>query len=237
MSNGNAPQPAHLTPSQLAYADTSPWKVAIQNAVADLRCACPAIVVLFDPDTQLVAVQIAMKELVKYADGPKWVPIPTIYRVPIVLPRAGGMCITMPIAAGDEGLLVFTDTAFDLWWLTGGQQPQGKNPPIVQPQHERRRHDVTDCFFIPGCWNQTRVLANYPTDRIQIRSDDGSVSIDVEQNGNILINSSSNVNVNAQGTVNIISHGGDTTIDGVDFLLHTHSGVQPGVGDSGPVVP
>jgi hypothetical protein len=234
---GNTPQPAHLTPAQLNYADTAMWKRAIRNALHDLRVATPAIVVDFNETTQVVAVQICMKELVAFPEGPKWTAIHAIFNVPIVLPRAGGLALTMPITPGDEGLLIFTDTAFDLWWLAGGQQPPGENPPIKQPQHERRRHDLTDCFFIPGVWNQKRVLPNYQTDRMQLRSDDGTFSIDIHQSGDIVVNATGNVNVNAGGTVNILSSGGDTTIDGKDFLMHTHTGVQTGSGESGPVGP
>lgn len=232
---GNTPQPAHLTPAQLNYADTAMWKTAIQNALHDLRVAAPAIVVSFDTATQCAAVQVAMKELVKFPDGPKWVAINAIYNVPIVVPRAGGFAITVPIQAGDEGLLVFTDTAFDLWWLAGGQQPPGENPPIQQPQHERRRHDLTDCFFIPGCWNQTRVLPSYASDQIQVRNDAGTALVSIDQTGKITINASGDVDINAQGVVHIVSSGGDTTIDAKDFLMHTHGGVQTGGGTSGPV--
>lgn len=49
------------------------------------------------------------------------------------------------------------------------------------------------------------------------------------------------VNVVAAGVVNVISNGGHTTIDGKDFLEHTHTpgsytaGGDPVTGDSGPV--
>jgi hypothetical protein len=232
---GSTPQPAHLTPAQLNYSDTAMWKTVVQNAMHELRVACPAIVLEFDAATQCVTAQIAMKELVAFPDGPKWVAIHPIYKVPIVVPRAGGFAVTVPIVAGDEGLLIFTDQAFDLWWLTGGQQPPGDNPPINQPQHERRRHDLTDCFFIPGCWNQTNVLASYATDSIQIRNDVGDTLVSIDNTGKITINANGNVEINAQGVVNIVSSGGDTTIDGKDFLLHTHTGVSSGSSNTGPV--
>ena len=226
----NNPQPAHLSPTQLNYADTAMWKTAILNAVIDLRVACPAIVVAFDPATQCVTAQVAMKELVRFANGPKWQAIADIFKVPIVVPRAGGFSLTLPIQAGDEGLLVFSDQAFDLWWLNGGQQPPGINPPLKQPQHEQRRHDITDCFFIPGCWNQKRLLPGYATDRLQIRNDAGTVQIEIDGSGNVNITTTT-------GVVAISSLPNHTTIDGKDFLLHTHDGVQTGGGTSGPVTP
>jgi Phage protein Gp138 N-terminal domain len=144
--------PTALLPATTNYAESAPWKAAIKQAVTDLRCAAPAIVQDFDSDTQTVAEQIAMGELVRQPDGPEWTPIYPISNVPICLPRAGGFALTTPIQAGHEGLLVFSDTMFDLWWQNGGVQPL-RGAPVVQPNHERRRHDVTDCFFIPGVWN------------------------------------------------------------------------------------
>ena len=184
---GNSPRPANLTPDQLLAAETAQWRSAIRAAIHDLRVACPAIVLKFDAVAQTATVQIVMKELVQFPPGPKWVAINPLYDVPIVLPRGGGFALTMPIQPGDEGLLVFTDTAFDLWWLAGNVQPPGQNPPIVQPQHERRRHDITDCFFICGCWNQQRVLQNYRDDCLQLRSEDGTTILEIDPDGSIIV--------------------------------------------------
>jgi hypothetical protein len=240
-----------LTPSQLNYSESAQWKQILQQALNDLRCAAPAVVQSFDPDTQTVTVQILMSELVKNPNGPVWTAIYPIALVPILVPRAGGFCLTLPITAGDEGLLVFSDTMFDLWWQNGGQQPPPGSP-LTQPNHERRRHDVTDCFFIPGVWNQTRLVDNYSQNSAQVRSDDGTVIIDlslddgvtitapkvtVNSQGDVDVNAQGDVNVTAQGQIKLQSEGNNTEIDGVVFLEHTHSGVQTGGGNTGPVNP
>jgi Phage protein Gp138 N-terminal domain len=240
---GASSQNPSLTPLQLVFAESAQWKAILRQALTDLRCAAPAIVQSFDPDTQTVAVQIAMSELVKNPNGPQWTPIGPIYKVPICTFRAGGFALTLPIEEGDEGLLVFTDTMFDLWWQNGGVQPPA-GAPLTQPNHERRRHDVTDCFFIPGLWNQTRVLQNYSTDSVQVRSDDAEATtlFDIKD-GQITLKATTislqgtNIEIAAQNQTVISSGGEGTVIDDQLFLDHEHSGVQTGSGNTGPVVP
>jgi hypothetical protein len=227
-----------LTPSQLNYAESSQWQEILKQALADLRVAIPAIVQSFDPVEQTVTVQIALREVVRTDSGPQNVAIQPIYKVPVVLPRAGGFCLTMPLTAGDEGMLVFCDMCIDLWWVRGG----------TQNQLERRRHDITDCGFYPGMWSQPRVLAHYSANSAQLRSDDDTVVIDVALAGitltapKVLIQSSGDVDISASGNVNIsgaqivaASSGANTKLDGKVFLTHEHTGVQTGGGTSGPV--
>ncbi len=222
-----------LTHEMLNKSETARFKSLLKHALIDLRVSTPAIVTAFDPVKQVVTVQIAISELVRKLKGPVWTAIPPIYNVPIVLPRAGGFCLTLPIAVGDEGLLVFCDQCIDLWWQEGGQQPPPSPPPpkpptpLIQPNFERRRHDLTDCGFIPGMWNQKRVLTNYSTNSMQLRSDDGTAYIEIAAGGVI----------NIKGSQIILdSTGNDTEIDGRVFLTHKHSGVTTGGGNTGNVV-
>lgn len=177
-----------LTPAQLNSADTTQWKQIIRQSLADTRVATPAFLVTpVDPVKQTVTVQIAIQERVRPRSGAaQWWDVPPIVNVPIVVPRGGGFSVTLPLQAGDEGLLVFCDTCFDNWWLNG----QTSSPPAYQSsnttevsgtqrQFEVRRHHVHDCGFIPGMWSQPNVLTNYSTTALQIRNDDGTVIYEV----------------------------------------------------------
>jgi phage baseplate assembly protein V len=66
----------------------------------------------------------------------------------------------------------------------------------------------------------------------------GGVSIDIDASGNVTINNG-NTTING-GDITLtggnVSIGPNTTIDGKPFLTHTHSGVTPGGGSTGPVV-
>lgn len=240
-----------LSPEQLTFAETAQWKTILRQALVDLRVCIPAIVQSFDPQTQVVSVQVAINELIRFPTGAQWRSIPPINNVPVCLPRAGGFSLTLPLEQGDEGFLVFCDTCIDLWWQNGGQQPGGQQPPveggstapIFQPNHEwRRRHDISDCGFFPMGWSQPRVLSNYSSDSAQLRSDDGNVIVDVAEAGvtvtapKFTVNCTGEVQINGSQVV-ISSSGNNSEVDGVDFLDHTHSGVQSGGSDTGPVVP
>jgi hypothetical protein len=168
---------AQLTPSQLNASESAQWRDIIRRAGADLRVATPAYLAEdMDTDTQTVTVQIVIQERVRTLTGPQWVSINPIHLVPIVLPRGGGFAATLPLKKGDEGLLVFCDCCFDLWWQNGS----GGGP--VQ-QVGNHRHEVNDCGFIPGMWSQKRLLENYSANSMQLRTDDSSVIVDISTNG------------------------------------------------------
>lgn len=148
-----------------------------------LRCATPGIVVSFDPDKQTCVVQPAIQELVlKPPPATPQTPNPgttqnipvsetiaPIQDVPIMMMRVPGWSITFPITEGTECLLIFADMCIDGWWQNGG----------VNPQYDRRRHDLSDAFALFGPWSQPNVLSDYSTSSLQIRSDDQTVLIDL----------------------------------------------------------
>lgn len=153
-------------------------------AAIKTRVAIPGIIQSFDAAEQTVTVQPALREKMLVDGDESWVDIPLLVDVPIVLPRAGGYALTLPIKPGDECLVVFGDMCMDAWWQSGG----------VQNQVECRRHDLSDGFAVLGCWSQPRVIPNYSTSTAQLRSDDGGAYVEISGN---------NINIVAGGTVNI----------------------------------
>lgn len=80
------------------------------------RVASPGIIQSFDSTTQTVSVQLAIREK-RYNDGEEtWEDVPLLVDVPVVFPRAGGYLLTLPIAPGDECLVIFGDNCMDAWW-------------------------------------------------------------------------------------------------------------------------
>lgn len=149
------------------------WKAALNQFACDLRVALPGIIQSFDAVEGTATVRPAIIEMVRQDAVPTMVSIPDIPDVPIVIPRAGGFSLTLPVRPGDECLIVFADMCIDEWWQSGcaDGQPQG--------QLWRRRHDLSDAFAILGPWSQPRRLTAYSTASAQLRSDDGSVVVDV----------------------------------------------------------
>lgn len=176
------------------------------NWQSNLRVACPGIIQSFNAIEQTVTVQVALREEVKDSSYNKsWINIPLLLDVPLVLPRAGGYCITMPVKQGDECLVIFADMCIDAWWQNGG----------IQNQVEKRRHDLSDGFAILGVWSQPKVLKNYSIDSCQLRNKDGSAYVELKNN---------EININASSV----------KINGVDFNRHIHSCPADGGNSSEP---
>lgn len=147
-------------------------RTAIESSLIDTRVASPGIIRSFDAITQTVTVELALRE--KFTDedlNVSNISIPVLEDVPIVIPRAGGFMMTLPINAGDECLVVFSDNCIDAWFSNSG----------VQNQIELRRHDLSDAFAIIGTWSQPNRISNYSQESMEIRNESGSNKIVVSE--------------------------------------------------------
>lgn len=206
-------------------------EAALENMLWDLRCdlrvGMPAVVVSFDAAKQTVEVQPAIRENLLQNSVPTPVNLPTLINVPVMLARGGGFSQTLPIQPGDECVVFFMDNCYDGWWQSGGTENN---------QVERRRHDLSDGIAYFGIWSQPRVLNNYSTTTMQLRSDDGNTVIELGA-GEVTItalNVTIKGNVKIQGTLEVT---GAASLVGKDFITHVHKGVTTGSGDTGPVGP
>lgn len=172
----------------------------------DLRVAAPGIIESVDYEKQTCTVQLATRELFNNSGTLEWKEVPILPDVPFFVYSGGGYSLTLPISKGDDCLVVFGDNCMDGWWQNGG----------VQNQVERRRHDLSDGFAIVGFKSQPNVISNYASGSAQLRNASGSAYIEITDSG-----------------INIVS--GNTTIDGVNFLGHKHSGVESGGSNTGGV--
>lgn len=201
-----------------------------QQLSAELRVSVPAIVQSFNATAMTVVVKCALLENVRISGVQQSVDLGLISDVPVVIPRAGGYSLTMPIAAGDECLLIFADGCIDAWFQSGGQQSR----------IDGRRHALSDAIAIFGLSSTPRALTSYSTTAMQLRSDDGLTVIELGASEITIKANTVTVQghqINVTGSTNVaISGNNTTTIDGKDFLLHTHSGVTAGGGVTGPVV-
>jgi hypothetical protein len=201
--------------------DCEPYHRVGDQTAARLWVHIPGIIQSFDPNRQTVTVQPSIMEIINVKGAESNVQLPLLTDVPIALPRAGGYCLTLPITAGDECLVMLADCCIDAWWQSGG---------IGNIQMDLRRHDLSDGFALIGIWSQPRVISGYKTDRAQLRNDEGTAVIEVV---GTTINVTAPV-VNVGNSAVII--GDNTTIDGRVFLQHTHSGVKAGSDQSLGVV-
>ena len=172
----------------------------------DLRVAAPGIIQSVDYGRQTCTVQLAIREQLNHEGDLEWVDIPILPDVPFFVYSGGGYCLTLPVAPGDECLVVFGDSCMDAWWQNGG----------VQNQADHRRHDLSDGFAIVGFRSQPNVVGGFSSGSAMLRNASGSAYIEI-----------------AGDAIHIQS--GGTTIDGVPFMGHTHSGVESGGSSTGGV--
>jgi hypothetical protein len=162
------------------------------------------------------------------------VQLPPLIKVPLLAFGGGGFSITAPVATGDEVLVVIANRCIDGWWSRGG----------VQSQMDVRMHSLSDGMAIPGLRSAPRALASYAGASLQLRSDDGAMSvslnaghvIEITAPGGCVING---VTIDASG--NVLAPGEVTAKAGsgasVGLSTHDTTGVQGGGGTSGPPKP
>lgn len=211
------------------------------NAIIDSRLAAvhthvPFRVVSVDyskkPPT-LVA-QPTIKATVAQPDGSqKWVDLPQVPDVPIHFPGGGGVSMTFPIKAGDEGLLMISTRSIDQQQQSGGDQQQ----------LDLRPHDLSNAYAMVGTRTQATALDSVAGASTQIRSDDGKHVVDINPSSGLSLSSSEAVNlavggqsmsfskdgISVTGTVNVT---GDIVLNGVSLKNHVHGGVQTGGSDT-----
>lgn len=204
----------------------------LREAALDNRVCVPGVVNTFDHEQLTANVEIAAQG-VAYDDHGRETDetYPLLVDVPVVFPRGGGLSLTFPIKQGDECLVVFADRCIDFWHQSGGMQKTAS----------QRGHDLGDAFIIPGPYSQPQTIDNVSTDSVQLRTDDGTAFIEMDQNGNITINCPT-ITVNAQQAVvnapsrfkgdmqveGSITASGDVTGAGISLDTHVHAGVTPG---------
>lgn len=179
----------------------------------------------------------------------KYVNMPPLPDVPVIIMGGGGYSSVYPIAVNDEALVIFSSRNIDGWWQSGG----------VQAPYDQRQHDLSDGFAIVGPRNKTRPISQYPATTMQMRSDDKSVYVELDQpNGAVNIVAKTTFNVTAP-TMNFIATSkinlttptvaasqaitaGQNITAGllsvpIALLNHLHSGVTSGGSNTGEPVP
>jgi hypothetical protein len=211
-----------LTLAQIHGDEREMQEVINDSVCTRIRVCIPAIVKSFDPAKQTVTAQISVKELIIVDNKLYTTKICVIPDVPIKMPRAGGFMLALPVKEGDECLLMFADCCIDEWYKNGGEDNE---------QVFIRRHDLSDCFALMGVWSQPRVIAEYPTETAQLRSDDGNVMIELSDDEvkikaptltveaqTINVEGGASLSIKGDGVTNIESEG-ITNVKGTQVII------------------
>lgn len=168
-----------VDPRQYLNDNEEAQRLSLDGRQATMWTAMPAVVVSVNMAKMTLAATIAIQGRYENPDGTiQWVNIGNgpVQDIPIVFPSAGGFTITMPIAAGDEVLVIFASRCIDAWWQSGGTG----NLPL-----EYRMHDLSDGFAIPGPRSIPNVVPSISTTDLQIRNNLGTTFLSIGADGKI----------------------------------------------------
>ena len=206
-----------------------------EDGVPRVSAYCAIRLKYTNPDTQEVT----------YLDYPK------ITNIPLSVNQCEslGLSITMPVLHGQLCTLIFSQRSLDNFALSGtiSDPISGDDPETCTV----RCFDYTDAMCFPGVMTPANNISNYSQTAVEVRNGDGSVklsvypeSLSLTQGTATIQMSGNNIAMNA-GTITINGHtftsssvalNSATTINGVDFDSHAHSGVTGGSSNTGAVV-
>lgn len=166
--------------------ETPTWAKAIQQLfearLCELHTGMPGRIVSYDSATQKASVQPELKR--KFRDGAV-VDIPVIPDVTVCMPRAGKAFLSLPLKAGDQVWLMFSERSTDDWKQSGGS---------VDPSVVPRKHDFADAFCYPG---------GYPFNN----------PAPMDSNDVLLVNDQSILKLKTGGKFEMSKKGGDAVLD------------------------
>jgi phage baseplate assembly protein gpV len=184
----------------------------------------PAEIISYDRKTNRATVQILNQSL--YANGSKLTkkPIPDI---PVYMMSGGGFIFSFPVKKGDKGWIIAADRNISTF----------KTLLTVFTPASLRKHKYEDGFFLPDYIKGINITTD-DEGAVVLTSEDGTTKISIK-NGQItqtaaknIINGDLQINGSVAATGTITSDV-DVISAGISGKNHTHSGVQPGSGNTG----
>lgn len=119
----------------------------------------------FDGVKKTATIQILFKR--QYPDG-TIASYPLLLDCPVFTLQGGGGYIQMPIQAGDQCIVLFSDRALDDWYTNGSQSvPSSK-----------RMHDFSDGIAIVGINPVNKLIPETPNDKVVISYQGTSLALD-----------------------------------------------------------
>ena len=191
----------------------------VDRKMMEMRVCMPGVILDFDPVAQTVTAQPSIKmKAGMEEDGHmgKYVDLPPILNVPLVIPYAqgAGLLMTVPIRSGDECLLVFADRAIDHVAEFGGVQPTPIGP--MEATSHPRAHHLTDAICIPGFIPERKAVPAYSTENIELRDRERKNFISLGPDGIII----------TDGEATWSMREGKLTIDAPGGLIETSQGLM-----------
>lgn len=209
-------------------------KQSFIEMMKEVGTSVPGHVLAFDVDTQLVQIQVGVKEVLVNGET---LTIDPIIEVPVYF-AGGGYCVEYQIDPENEGIILFSQRCIDGWVNTGGV---AENP-------IRRFNDYADAMFLPGMRSQPNKLQNFQNNGIRLRNPAGDRYIWLKNDGTAEMNVTSlsvtgdtditgqlavDGDVGASGEVSALVTAVPATA--VNLSTHPHTSAAPGSRTSPPL--
>lgn len=147
-------------------------KNSLVNFSNNLHTAIPGTITQFNAETQLATIQPAIKTLLINSEE---IDMPMLSNVPICFIRGGGFSFTQPVQSGDECLIIFCEKSIDRWKKDGAGF-------IANDSRKHSLSDAVACVFASSTPN---AIPNFHTGGLEIKKDDDSVSIKLDDDGTL----------------------------------------------------
>lgn len=136
-----------------------------------INCVQVGIIQAFDATKQKATVRLALKQITSIdGKGNKtFTEYPLLIDCPVMVLFGGVDFMSMPIASGDNCIVLFNDREFDNWFTNGG----------VQAPTTARTHDISDGIALVGIRPLTNSIATYLTNGIRLSHGGGSSRVDL----------------------------------------------------------
>lgn len=238
-----------MDPRQRYEDDEELYRVVLESFKAELTTAFVANIVSYDATTGLCVVQPGIKGIQFLSDGTAKFITPTVIAdIPVVFQRTGTVGLTLPVQKDDPCLVVINSRCIDSWYQSGG----------IQPPARLHLNNIDDGFALVGPFTRPTQWTNVSATTAQLRSMDGSTSIELDPAGQIvnvhapggmnitapLLTINGNVKINGTLEVSQTIHAAQTIKSDVDVLsqtvsghAHVHGGVTSGGSATAPPTP
>lgn len=168
-----------------AVSNNEGLRLQVQRMIDNLYVAMPVKVIAFSAATQKVTVQPLTKMKITLGEEVTYVNFPVLSNIPVIIPfcQTLNLAITLPIKAGDTGIILVMDKSLEAFLQTGNVSapPLYSSPKTATP----RCHDLTDSIYIPGLSSNKKLVKDYSVDSLEIRTtDDDKTKVTI--NGNFI---------------------------------------------------
>jgi hypothetical protein len=154
----------------------------------------PARIVEFFPETCTANVLICAERCIQDADETnKVIGRKPIEEVPVHMPQGGGWSLTTPVKAGDTCMICFSQVGYDHWFYKD-KDTAGLLAAVPKP-HLRRKFSEDDGFCFVGFNPLTRVIKEYSANNLELRNEDRTQVISLDESGDINIKTDKVINV------------------------------------------